>query len=101
MMLKSVDFPAPFSPARPRISPPRTDKLTLFNAWTLPKRFETPRTSKSEESFAIRFSPSLLTDSQFGVVVPKAQSGAAVPRFVGAVEANLDLSLSYGVPHER
>ncbi len=40
MILMSVDFPLPFSPARQCSSPRRTSKSTSRNAWTPAKRLE-------------------------------------------------------------
>ena len=38
-----VDFPAPFGPRKPKISPRRASKLTLFTATNSPKRLSGPR----------------------------------------------------------
>src|ERR1035437_256224 len=46
MTLRSVDFPAPFSPRKARISPGRASSDTSFNAWTLGKALLTPRISR-------------------------------------------------------
>ena len=47
MHLMSVDLPAPLSPTRAMTSPAATRKSTWYSAWTAPKRFETPRSSRT------------------------------------------------------
>src|SRR5690349_4980417 len=46
MHLMSVDLPAPLSPTRAITSPERATKSTSCRAWTEPKDFETPRSSR-------------------------------------------------------
>src|SRR6187551_2854620 len=42
-----VDLPAPLSPTRPITSPVRTSNSTSLSAWTEPKLFEIPWSSRS------------------------------------------------------
>ena len=47
MHLMSVDLPAPLSPTRAMTSPGETWKSTSNSAWTAPKLFETPCSSRT------------------------------------------------------
>src|SRR6266498_384697 len=53
--LSSVDFPAPFSPMRPKTSPRPTAKLTLSSALTPGKDFEIPRSSRTGSTSSLLF----------------------------------------------
>src|SRR5438445_7585639 len=66
--LISVDLPAPLSPTRAMTSPARTSKSTSVSAWTEPKDFEMPRSSRMGVSFT--GSPVLTTEGE------GAQTGA-------------------------
>src|SRR3954452_23630172 len=46
MHLISVDLPAPLSPTSAMTSPGATWKSTWYRAWTAPKLFDTPRSSR-------------------------------------------------------
>ena len=53
MHLISVDLPAPLSPTRAMTSPGETWKSTSKRAWTAPKLFETPRSSRTGVSVTL------------------------------------------------
>ena len=54
MHLISVDLPAPLSPTRAITSPGETWKSTSNNAWTAPKLFETPCSSRTGVSVTLK-----------------------------------------------
>ena len=58
MHLISVDLPAPLSPTRAMTSPGDTRKSTSNSAWTAPKLFETPCSSRTGVSVTIHLSSS-------------------------------------------
>src|ERR1700754_3663042 len=53
MHLMSVDLPAPLSPTRAMTSPGETWKSTSNSAWTAPKLFETPCSSRTGVSVTL------------------------------------------------
>src|ERR1039457_451382 len=61
-----VDFPAPFGPRKPNISPFLTSRLTLLTATKSPKRFERSRrmTAKSTSGVSTGFSPLIGTQNR-------------------------------------
>src|SRR5437762_12030390 len=61
--LKKVDFPAPFGPMRPRMSPCSSVTLAASTALKLPKAFVTSRASRSiGSSFRHRLLGGLVAD---------------------------------------
>src|ERR1700710_2794922 len=57
MHLMRVDLPAPLSPTRAMTSPDETWKSTSNRAWTAPKLFETPFSSKMGVSVTLSNPP--------------------------------------------
>src|SRR6478752_3266336 len=75
MHLISVDLPAPLSPTRAMTSPDATWKSTSYNAWTAPKAFETPCSSRTGVSLTP--SPPPPQDASRGATAPRERHSSS------------------------